>query len=464
MNNAERRGDEPEVGRVMDYIVSVVSGPRTALFTDLYELTMMAGYHAAGLTGCATFELYVRALPPNRAFLVAAGLEQALEYLEGLRFEPEDIAYVRSLPGLSGVQSAFFDDYLTHFSFTGEVWAVDEGTPLFPPEPLLRVSAPLPEAQLVETALLAQVLFQTSVASRAARMVEAASGRPIIEFGARRAHGTEAAIHAARAAFIAGCAGTSLAEAGRRFGIPLSGTMAHSWVMAFPDEGSAFRRYAEVFGDRSVFLLDTYDTIEAAKWVAASGLKPRAVRLDSGPILSLSRSVRDILDGGGLQDTQIFASGDLDEWRIAEIVAAGAPVDGFGVGTSLSTSSDAPAMSGVYKLVEVQRGNAARPVLKLSPGKQTSPGRKQVWRVCEHDVAVRDVIGLADEAGPPAGQPLLRRVMVNGRRTQGAESLEAIRARCRAAVGHLPPAVRQLRQPAVYEVQLSEKLQKLARA
>lgn len=253
-----------------------------------------------------------------------------------------------------------------------------------------------------------------------------------------------------------------MVEAGRRFGIPLSGTMAHSWVMAFPDEGLAFRRYAEVFGDRSVFLLDTYDTIEAAKWVAASGLRPHAVRLDSGPIVPLSRSVREILDGGGLRDTQIFVSGDLDEWRIAEIVAAGAPVDGFGVGTSLSTSSDAPAMSGVYKLVEVQRGDAATPVLKLSPGKQTYPGRKQVWRMCEHDVAVRDVIGLTGEAGPPAGQPLLRRVMVNGRRIQGAESLEAVRARCRAAVGQLPSAVRQLRQPAVYEVELSANLQRLA--
>src|SRR3989442_7421425 len=292
----------------------------TALSTDLYELTMMAGYHAAELTIPATFELSVRALPPTRSFLVAAGLEQVLEYMETLRFRPGDIDYLRGLPNLQGVSPEFFDEYLPRFRFSGEVWAVPEGTPVFPPEPLLSVTAPLPEAQVVETALMAWMMFQTSVASRAVRIVDAASGRPVIEFGARRAHGVEAGLLAARAAFLAGCDGTSFVEAGRRFGVPLAGTMGHSWVLAFGDEASAFGSYAGVFGEKAVLLLDTYDTLAAARHVAASGLRPDAVTFDSGDLGSLSRAVREILDAAGLPATRIFANGDLDEWRIAEIV------------------------------------------------------------------------------------------------------------------------------------------------
>ena len=258
-----------------------------ALSTDLYQLTMIAGYHAAGLTDRATFELYARRLPPNRSFLIAAGLEQALHYLETLRFSAEDIDYLRTLPALHGAGRGFFDDYLPRFRFTGDVWAMEEGTPAFPPSPLLRVTAPLPEAQLVETALLAHIGFQTSVASRGARMVEAAMGRPVVEFGTRRAHGIEAGVLAARAAFLSGCDSTSNVEAGRRFGIPVSGTMAHSWVTAFPSELAAFRQYSEIFGDQTVLLLDTYDTLAAARSVVASGLRPRAVRLDSGDLADL---------------------------------------------------------------------------------------------------------------------------------------------------------------------------------
>jgi nicotinate phosphoribosyltransferase len=430
-----------------------------ALSADFYELTMMAGYYTAGATASATFELYVRELPVNRSFLSAAGLEQALEYLENLRFATEDIEYLRSLPGLQRVRPEFFDEYLPRFRFTGEVWAVDEGVPVFPPEPLLRVTAPLPEAQLVETALLAQIAFQTSVASRAIRVVEAASGRPVVEFGARRAHGLEAGALAARAAFLAGCESTSNIEGGRRFGIPVSGTMAHSWVMAFPDELSAFRQYAEVFGDRAVILLDTYDAEAAARRIASSGFTPRAVRLDSGDVVPLSRRVRAILDAAGLRATSIFVSGDLDEWRIADMLAAGAAVDGFGVGAALSTSSDAPSLGAIYKLVEIERAGAAVPIMKLSPGKQTSPGRKQVWRLFDDGTAVEDVIELADLQRPPRGHSLLKRVMIGGRRELAPPPVAELRTRCRAAVAALPASVRRLHDPVRYAVRFGDALQ-----
>lgn len=431
--------------------------PGGALSTDFYELTMMAGYYTAGITSPATFELYVRDLPPHRSFLIAAGLEQALAYLESLRFDAADIAHFRSLPNLERVPAAFFDDYLPRFRFTGEVWAIEEGTPVFPPEPLLRITAPMPEAQLVETALLAHIGFQTSVASRTARVVEAAAGRPVVDFGARRAHGLEAGLLAARAAFLAGCDATSNVDAGRRFGIPVSGTMAHSWVMTFPDELTAFRTYVEVFGD-TVLLIDTYDTEQAARSIVASGLKPRAVRLDSGDLIAVSRRVRAILDAGGLRDTAIFVSSDLHEERIAEIVAAGAPIDGFGVGGALSTVSDAPALGAIYKLVEIERGGANVPIMKLSPGKQSYPGRKQVWRRFENGRAVEDVIELADAVGADSGNPLLTRVMVNGRRTSAAPSLADLRARSCAAVATLPEPVRRIRDTAVYPVRIGDEL------
>jgi nicotinate phosphoribosyltransferase len=437
--------------------MSRVMTPGGALSTDFYELTMMAGYYTAGITSPATFELYVRDLPPHRSFLIAAGLEQALAYLESLRFDAADIAHFRSLPNLERVPAAFFDDYLPRFRFTGEVWAVEEGTPVFPPEPLLRITAPMPEAQLVETALLAHIGFQTSVASRTARVVEAAAGRPVVDFGARRAHGLEAGLLAARAAFLAGCDATSNVDAGRRFGIPVSGTMAHSWVMTFPDELTAFRTYVEVFGD-TVLLIDTYDTEQAARRIVASGLKPRAVRLDSGDLIAVSRRVRAILDAGGLRDTAIFVSSDLHEERIAEIVAAGAPIDGFGVGGALSTVSDAPALGAIYKLVEIERGGANVPIMKLSPGKQSYPGRKQVWRRFETGRAVEDVIELADAVRADSGNPLLTRVMVNGRRTSAAPSLADLRARSRAAVATLPESVRRIGDAPVYPVRIGDEL------
>lgn len=424
----------------------------SALSTDLYELTMVGGYYAAGLSGRATFDLFVRQLPPTRNYLIAAGLEQALDFLESLHFTAEDITYLRTVPALAQLPSSFFDDYLQRFRFTGDVWAVDEGTPVFAQEPILRVTASLPEAQLVETALIAETMFPTSVASRAARVVEAAEGRGVMEFGARRAHGIDAGIRAARAAYIAGFSSTSIVEAGRRFGIPLAGTMAHSWVMAFSDEASAFRTYAEVFGD-AVFILDTYDAVAAARMVADSGLTPRAVRIDSGNLVATSREVRRVFDEHGLTGTAIVASGDLDEMRIAEIVAAGAPINGFGVGTAVSTSSDAPALSGVYKLAEIERDGEMVPVLKKSPGKQTYPGCKQVWRVLRNGVAVEDVLALANYAPPRDAQPLLREVMKKGVRC-ARPALDEIREHCRRQLALLPPDIRRLTDGKKYPVRI----------
>ena len=426
-----------------------------ALSTDLYELTMMAGYYAAGVVPRATFELYVRALPPNRSYLVAAGLEQALDYLEHVRFAAEDIEHLRSLPALRGVPHDFFDRVLPTFRFTGDVWAIEEGTPVFPPSPLLRVSAPLPEAQFVETALLAHIGFQTSVASRAAKVVAAASGRAVVEFGARRAHGIEAGVLAARAAFLGGCVATSNVEAGRRFGIPVSGTMAHSWVMSFPTEIEAFQKFSAVYGAEAVLLLDTYDTVQAVRTIVAEGLRPRAVRLDSGNLLELSVRVRAILDDGGLHDTQIFASGDLDEWRVAEMVGAGAPIDGFGVGAALSTVSDATSLGAVYKLVEIDRQGAAVPVMKRSAGKETRPGSKQVWRIVQSGAAIEDVIALEGrEPSVPAGRPLLKRVMSEGRRVLAQASLTTLRAHGQAALATLPESVRRIDSPEPYKVRI----------
>lgn len=437
--------------------------PPVSLSTDLYELTMMAGYHACGLRAPATFELYVRDLPRNRSYLVAAGLEQALEYLETLHFSAEQIDYLRGVPMFEPVSRAFFDEYLPSVRFTGEVWAVAEGTPVFSHEPILRVTAPIGEAQLVETALLATVGFQTSIASKAARIVTAAAGRRVIEFGSRRAHGAEAACLAARAAYLAGCEGTSNVEAGFRFGIPVSGTMAHSWVMSFEHEAEAFEAFYGLYGERSTLLIDTYDTVAAAAALGASGLRPGSVRLDSGDLAALSRQVRAILDAHGLSGTRIFATGDLDEHKIAALVAAAAPIDGFGVGTALSTSKDAPALGAVYKLVAFERDGRRVDALKLSEGKQSYPAAKQVWRVAAGPGpgATRDLLALEEEEGPPGARPLLSRVMVDGRRTAPPAPLASLRDACLGALEELPAGLRRLDRIEAYPVAVSDPLRSL---
>lgn len=433
----------------------------SALSTDLYELTMAAGHYGAGAPARATFELSVRGLPRDRGYLVAAGIEPALVYLEGLRFTEADIEYLRQIPQLRRAPAGFFDDYLPGFRFSGDVWAVAEGEPVFPNEPLLRVTAPLIEGQIVETALLSTVLFQTSVASRASRMVRAAAGRPVFELGARRAHGAEAGALAGRAAFIGGCSGTSDVEAGLAFGLPLAGTMAHSWVMSHESEKEAFIRFTDMYGDRTVLLIDTYDSERAVDHIAAAGLAPFGVRLDSGDLLAESRAIRSRLDSAGLRGTRIFASGDLDERRIAGLVKHGAPIDMFGVGTALSTSSDAPALGGVYKLVEVDRAGLVQPVLKLSRGKGTYPAPKQVWRVADRGAVTHDVLARDGEPPPGRGRALLSPVMRGGRRLRPGPPMEEVRDHALRAVEVLPAEVLRLEDPTDYRVVVSDGLVRL---
>ena len=432
--------------------------PVPSLATDLYQLTMMAGYFRTGRHRLrATFELFTRRLPPNRACLVFAGLEQAIDYLEHLRFTPAELDWLAAQPVFSTIEPEFFR-YLETFRFTGDVWAMDEGTPFFPNEPVLRVTAPLAEAQLVETALLAIVNFQTTIASKAVRIVHAADGRPVLEFGARRAHGLEAALYAARAAHLAGCTSTSFVDAGRQFGIPLSGTMAHSWILAAANEREAFIDFAGLFGDSSVLLLDTFDVAKAVEAVVASGLRPAAVRLDSGDLLLLARSVRQSFDGAGLTETRIIVSGDLDEWKIRELVVAEAPIDAYAVGTALTTSDDAPALGGVYKLVEIDGPGGARLVLKRSAGKRTQPGAKQVWRTLDEGLATHDVVALAGEPAPAGGEPLLRPVMRAGARTREAQPLASLRAGCAERFSAMPDAIVDLDPGFQYRVEFSDGL------
>ena len=408
-----------------------------ALLTDLYQLTMLQSYWRRGMAEPATFDLFVRHLPPNRRFLVSCGLEHASTYLESLRFGPDAIDYLRSLERFDRE----FLEWLGKLRFTGEVWAMPEGEIAFAAEPLLRVTAPLPEAQLVETFLLNTILYATGVASKAARVVLAAAGRDVVDFSARRDHGVDAALKAARASFIAGCAGTSNVLAGKLYGIAVFGTMAHSYVMSFDDESEAFRAYAEEFPDATLLLVDTYDTeegmrraAEVGRAMAERGHALRGVRLDSGDVISLARVARRILDEAGLTDVQIFVSGDLNEWRVEQIVAAGAPADAFGVGTEMGVVADAPALPGVYKLAEY----AGRGRAKRSPQKETLGGRKQVWRRDGHG----DVIASEGELIPDA-RPLLERVMTRGAGS-GDQSMVTARERCAAALAALPAPLRDL--------------------
>ncbi len=392
-----------------------LTGPASGLFTDLYELTMAAGYRQKSFEARATFELFVRSLPPHRNYLVAAGLDQALDFLERVHFSEEEISWLRALPLFRHVRTEFFD-YLREFRFSGDVWALPEGTIFFPGEPLLRVTAPIAEAQVMETSLLSAVHLQTLIASKAARVTTAAGEHAVVEFGSRRAHGIEAGVLAARAAFIGGCAGTSNAYAGYRFGIPVLGTQAHSWIMAHEREEAAFEHFMDVFPERSTLLVDTYDVQDAIDRMIALGRKPAGVRLDSGDMLADSIWGRKRLDDAGWNDVRIFASGDLNEDRIKELLEKGARIDSFGVGTALSTSSDSPAIGVIYKLVEVQFKDHVRPTAKFSAEKKTYPGRKQIFRSLTGDgVMSGDIIGLEDEAFP-AAEALMIQVMQDGRR------------------------------------------------
>lgn len=401
--------------------------------TDLYQITMMAGYHREGMENqCATFELFARKLPPGRAYLVFAGLEQALGDLLNLRFSDEEIASIRRLPAFARIGDDFFN-YLGSIRFTGNVWAVPEGTVVFPGEPLIRVTAPLAQAQWVETLLLASVGYPTLVASKAARIVHAAKGRPLLEFGARRGQGPHAGFLAARAAYIAGFAGTSHVEAARRLGIPASGTMAHSWVQSFRSEQEAFEAYSRSFPDSTTLLVDTYDTAEGVRRAASIEPPVKAIRIDSGDLDALSRQARQILDESGRSKVRIVVSGDLDEFAIDRLVAADAPIDDFGVGTELITSRDAPALGIVYKLVELE--GVGR--YKLSTGKKTYPMAKQTFRTRDREERFRgDLVCRADETA--AGEPLLLPYITSGSLAAELPSLEQIRHRCRDQLASLP--------------------------
>jgi nicotinate phosphoribosyltransferase len=437
----------------------------SALFTDLYELTMAAAYFENNFRGKASFELFVRSLPKERAFLLTAGLDQALDYLEHVRFEDEDIEYLRTQPIFSHVSNSFFD-YLKSFRFSGEVWAIPEGTPVFGEEPLLRITAPIIEAQIVETFLLSTITFETLIASKAARVVAAAQGRGVVEFGSRRAHGPEAGVLAARAAYIGGCTGTSNVEAGRRFGIPIYGTLAHSFLMAYQDEEKGFLDFEKLFPEHAVLLIDTYDTLDAIDKIVHAGLRPRAVRLDSGDLGQLSKQVRRRLDQVGLRETKIFASSDLDEFVIADLLAQDAPINNFGVGSALATSKDAPTLGGVYKLVDVETDEGPSYRAKFSENKVTYPGRKQIFRFRDENGTYReDLIACADENCEDDnydGGSLLTCVMRNGERLAPSPSLQTIRAIAQKEVADLPKGLRELRTPSkAYPVRFSRKLETL---
>jgi nicotinate phosphoribosyltransferase len=425
------------------------------LFFDLYELTMGESYVAEGIDERpATFQLFCRRLPRGFGYLLASGVEEGLAFLEGLSFGAGDLAFLET----TRLFTPAYLERLERLRFTGEVRAMREGTIFFANEPVLEVTAPLLEAQIVETALINRVHYQSLVASRAARCVDAAGGRRLVEFGLRRAYGGEAGAGVARASYLAGFEATSNLQAGDRYGIPVAGTMAHSYVECFDDETAAFRAYTRCYPDGGTLLIDTYDTVEGARRAAvvARELVERgghlgAVRLDSGDLAYLSRRVREVLDEAGLPDVTIFASGNLDEQAIARLVEAGAPIDAFGVGSRLAVSAGAPFIDLVYKLVAFD----GRPVLKLSSGKATLPGSKQVWRRSKEAQFAGDVVSLSDEEPPHDAVPLLERATAGG--------LEVARERAAAQRLALPNVYRRL-DAEPYPVEISAGAEQLRRA
>ena len=434
-----------------------------SLFTDLYELTMCASYFDNGKVEPATFDLFIRRLPENRSYFLFAGLEQVLLFLESVKFTEEHLAYLQN----QGFNRQFLG-YLRNFKFTGDVWAAPEGTVAFQCEPLIRVTAPIIEAQLVETFLLNTVNLQTTIATKASRVVNAAKGKAIIEFGLRREHGVDAGMKIARCSYIAGCQGTSNVLAGLTYGIPIFGTMAHSFVMSFEKEVDAFRAFARTFPKKSTLLIDTYDELAGAEKAAVvakelekTGCKLGGVRLDSGDLAQASKKIRALLDAKGLGYVKIFASGDLDEYRIAELLSQGAEIDAFGVGTQMGTSADKPYVDVIYKLCETTRANGDfSPIMKLSEGKTTLPGRKQVFRFKDKQgFLAKDVIALADEK--MTGEPLLVKVMENGKITSALPSLGEIRAAASENLSKLPLKYQKLTDAPAYSVELSQNLEDL---
>jgi nicotinate phosphoribosyltransferase len=430
-----------------------------ALLTDLYQFTMAQGYFQSGRLDPATFSLFVRSYPPNRGYFVAAGLADVLGFLEKLSFSRAAIDYLRS----TKVFAADFLDYLAGIRFTGNVRALPEGRLFFKDEPILEITAPIVEAQLVETFVINEVHLQSMIATKAARCVDAAGGRSVVDFSLRRTHGIDAGMKVARSSYLAGFAGTSNVLAGREYGIPVVGTMAHSFVSSFEHEIDAFRAFVASFPDNSTLLIDTYDPTSAARKaaqvareMAARGQKLRGVRIDSGDLAALAREVRRIFDDAGFSDVKIVGSGGLDEFDLAEFAAANVPFDSYGVGTKMGVSADQPWMDMAYKLVE----HNGRPVMKLSAGKASWPGAKQVFRFADGRGLKKDVIALRDEA-VAGGEPLLQTVMENGKTQSADPSLEEIRARFLAEFRLLGEKVKVLRDPESYPVEISPRLKQL---
>ena len=433
-----------------------------ALATDLYQLTMMQAFWKSGYNPYATFDYFVRSIPLG-SYLVVAGLEYVIDYIKRLRFEKSDIEFLAK----QGFDEEFLD-YLKDFRFTGNVYAMQEGSIAFQKEPIIIVSAPIIEAQLVETYLLNKMNFSTLIATKAARVVYASRNKPVVEFGMRRAHG-EGYLEATRAAYIGGCQSTSNVMAGKKFGIPIAGTMAHSFVMSFDSEIDAFRTYAKVYPNKSTFLIDTYNTIDGAenaikvaKELERHGGRLIAVRIDSGDLLVLSREVRKMLDDAGLDYVKIMASGDLNEWRINDLLEKNAPIDMFGVGTELVTAQPKPALGGIYKLVEISTSNGNVPKMKITNdiAKATLPGRKSVWRIIKDGLFEKDIIALANEK--ISGVQLLEKVIENGNVLAKKESLNAIRERVQANMRMLPDIYKELDNAPLYPVELSKGLEELS--
>jgi len=437
-----------------------VRTPIGPLFTDLYELTMAASYHRHQLISDATFSLFVRGEKSNRNYFVAAGLEHALNELESFHFSDEDIVFLKS----TDLFDEDFLGYLKNLTFSGQVLAMPEGTIFFPNEPVIEITAPMIEAQIIETFLLNAIGFPTLIASKAARCIHAAKGRPLLDFSLRRTHGQDAGFNVARSTYIAGFAATSNVLAGKRYGIPVSGTMAHSYVSAFKDEQKAFKAYAETFPENSVFLIDTYDTLEGArnaviiaKQMKAEGHRPVGVRLDSGDMAALSIQVREILDRNGCEDMKIFASSDFDEFKIADTLDHNAKIDAFGVGTRLGVSADAPYLDIVYKLVRFRN----RDVKKFSPGKITLAGEKQVFRKLDHNGMYReDIIGTRDEYMKDA-DPQLEIVMESGKCVKPSPPLNEIREHFRQNFSRLDDRYKLIQNASEYPVSISASLSAL---
>ncbi len=439
---------------------------RDTLIVDLYELTMAAGYFEQDYNPLVTFELFIRDLPATRNFLLAAGLEQAVDYLRNLQFSDDQIRYLRELDNFKNISSSFFD-YLRDFKFTGNVYALPEGTIVFSNEPIIQIEAPLIEAQIVETFLLSTINFQTMVASKAARVMHAATldsvQRGVMEFGSRRAHGPQASVLAARAAFLAGFMGTSNVEAGYRFGIPVLGTTAHSWTMAFKSEKEAFERYQNIFGTDATFLIDTYDTVQGVKNAMDVAENFKAVRIDSGDLGEEAKKIRAILDKSGYEQVKIILSSDLNEYKIEKLIRSGTPVDFFGVGTQVAVSLDAPTLQGVYKMVEIEHNGSQLYRAKFSSNKITLPARKQIWRFKDDQGRIHhDVLAFKDEDLSEVAESLLTTYMLSGQIVKKPDSVHEVRKQVQLNLSELPDTLRHLEEKSAYPIQISEKLQQLS--